>query len=41
MKKRMDDYKADGKENWIKFKDEFNRDMQELGKSFKDFTVKN
>lgn len=41
MKKKMDDYKQDGKENWEKFKTEFNRDMDELGKAFKDLTVKN
>ncbi len=41
MKKKMDEYQQDGKENWEKFKTEFNRDMDELGKSFKDFTVKN
>ena len=41
MKKRMDDYKANGKENWETFKRELNHDMDELGKSFKDFTVKN
>ena len=41
MKKKLDEYQQDGKENWAKFKTEFNRDMDELGKSFKDFTVKN
>ncbi len=41
MKKKMDDYKQDGKENWEKFKTEFNRDMDELGKAFNDFTTKN
>ena len=41
MKKSMDDYKADGKENWKKFKAEFNHDMDELAKAFKDLTVNN
>lgn len=41
MKKKMDDYKLDGKENWEKFKTEFNHDLDELGKAFKDLTVKN
>lgn len=41
MKKHMDEYKAEGKEKWEKFKTEFNHDMQELGKAFKDLTVKN
>jgi hypothetical protein len=41
MKKRLDDYKADGKDNWDKFKIEFSHDMDELGKAFKDLTVSN
>lgn len=41
MRKRMDDYQADGKENWEKFKTEFNHDMDEIGAAFKDLTVKN
>lgn len=41
LKKRMDDYKEDGKENWEKFKIEFNHDMEKLGQAFKDITVKN
>lgn len=41
MKKKMADYKADGKDGWAKFKEEFNQDMDELGKALKDFTVKN
>jgi hypothetical protein len=38
---KMDNYKADSKENWEKFKVEFSRDMDELGAAFKDLTVKN
>ena len=41
MKKRMEDYKADNKENWESFKTEFNHDMDELGKAFNDLTVNN
>jgi len=41
LKKQMDDYKAEGKEKWEKFKTEFGHDMDELGNAFKDFTVKN
>lgn len=41
MKKKMADYKADGKDGWAKFKEEFNHDMDELGKALKDFTIKN
>ncbi len=41
MKKRMEDYKADGKANWDTFKSEFSQDMEKLGEAFRDFTVKN
>ncbi len=41
MQKKMADYKADGKDGWAKFKEEFNHYMDELGKALKDFTVKN
>ena len=41
IKKKLDDFKADGKEKWESFKAEFNRDMDELGNAFKDFIVKN
>lgn len=41
LKKRMDEFKADSKDNWKSFKKEFNHDMEEIGKAFKDLTVKN
>ena len=41
MKKRMDDYKADGKDKWQIFKAEFSHDMDGLGKAFADLTKKN
>ena len=41
IKKRLDDYKAQGKDNWEIFKIEFSRDLEELGKAFKDLTTKN
>jgi predicted nucleic acid-binding Zn-ribbon protein len=41
MKRRMDDYVIEGKENWEVFKAEFSRDMNELGTAVKDLTVKN
>lgn len=41
MKKRMDDYKVAGKEQWETFKAEFSHDMDEIGKAFKDLTTKN
>lgn len=40
MKKKMDDYKADGKEKWETFKAEFNLEMDVLSESFKDLTAK-
>lgn len=41
LKKRMDDYKAQSKEQWEGVKTEFNHDMDEIGNAFKDLTVKN
>lgn len=41
MKKALNDYKDDGKENWDSFKSEFDHDMEELGKAFSDLTVNN
>ncbi len=41
MRKKMDEYKADGKDNWEAFKKEFNHDMDDLGASLKNLTVKN
>jgi hypothetical protein len=37
----MEDYKVDTKEQWESFKTEFSHDMDEMGKAFKDLTVKN
>jgi hypothetical protein len=41
MKMKMDNYKEDGKDKWLAFKAEFSHDMDEMGKAFKDMTVKN
>jgi hypothetical protein len=41
MQKRLDSYKADGKDKWEVFKTEFSRDMDNLGKAFSDLTVSN
>jgi len=41
LKKKLDNYKEGGPSNWAIFKKEFSHDMNELGKSLKDFTVKN
>lgn len=38
MEKKMEDYQAEGKEKWKTFKSEFNHDMNELGKTFKELT---
>lgn len=40
LKKKLDDYKDGGKDKWVKFKNEFNHDMEELGASLKDFSTK-
>lgn len=39
MKKKMDEYKAEGKEKWETFKTEFSNEMDSLGKSLKDLTA--
>ena len=41
MKKKLADYKYDERAKWKIFKAEYNHDMDQLGKSFKDLTVKN
>jgi hypothetical protein len=41
LKKKLENYKEDGQDNWSQFKNEFNHDMDELGKAFKDLTIKN
>ncbi len=41
MKLKMDNYKEEGKDKWTIFKAEFTHDMDEMGKAFKDLTVKN
>jgi len=41
MKEKMDAYQESGKDNWESFKTEFNKDMNDLGEAFKNFTVKN
>jgi hypothetical protein len=40
MKKKLDEYKSEGKEKWEKFKTEFNHDMDDLGTAFRGFSVK-
>ncbi len=40
MKKKLDEYKVEGKEKWEIFKIEFNSGMDELSSAFEDLTVK-
>jgi len=39
MKKRIEEYQSDGKDNWARFKDEFNKDLEALGDALKDLTT--
>jgi len=41
LEKKLADFKDDGKYTWITFKNEFNHDMDELGRALKDLTVDN
>ncbi|MDD3721458.1 MAG: hypothetical protein PHW92_03075 [Lutibacter sp.] len=41
MKEKLEAYEVSGKDNWEAFKTEFNKDMNDLGEAFKNFTVKN
>lgn len=36
MKTRLDNFKAEGKDEWMQFKTEFDRDMNNLGDAFAD-----
>jgi len=40
MKKKLVEYKEGGKTQWDSFKLKFNHDLEELGKTLKNFTVK-
>jgi len=41
MRKRLDEFREDSKENWISFRTKFNHDMEKMGKSFHDFWAGN
>jgi predicted RNase H-like nuclease (RuvC/YqgF family) len=41
MKKKLEEYKNDGKSTWADFKAGFNKDMDKLGKAVKDLTSDN
>ncbi len=36
LKKKMEDYKAEGKDNWEVFKSNYNRDMDSIGRKLDD-----
>lgn len=38
---KMDNYRANNKDQWESFKKEFNHDMEALGEAFQDITIKN
>ena len=40
MKKKMADYKPEGKDKWIAFKEGFNKDMDALSQDWKNLTTK-
>lgn len=40
MKKKLEEYKEEGKEKWDSYKLKFNHDMDELGKALKNLTIK-
>jgi predicted RNase H-like nuclease (RuvC/YqgF family) len=40
LKKKLDDFKLESKDQWISFKTQFNTDMDRLNKAFTDLTVK-
>lgn len=41
IKSKLEMYKNDANSDWQSFKKEYNRDMEDLGESLKNFTVKN
>jgi hypothetical protein len=41
MKEKLNAYKEEGKDNWDRFKTEFNHDMEGLEKAFQDLGVDN
>lgn len=41
LQDKMDNYKGEGKDNWTIFKEEYDHDMEELGKAIKDLVIKN
>jgi outer membrane murein-binding lipoprotein Lpp len=41
LRLKMSDFQSESKQDWEAFKNELDRDMEELGNAFKDFTIKN
>jgi hypothetical protein len=41
LKDKLMEFKEDETTKWKSFKNEFNRDMNDLGSSLKNFTIKN
>ncbi len=41
MQRKLNEYKTEDQTKWQSFKEEFGRDMDQLGQSFKDLTVNN
>ncbi|MCF8254194.1 MAG: hypothetical protein K9H61_08060 [Bacteroidia bacterium] len=41
MRKKMEEYRNEGRDKWQDFKTEFNHDMDELGNAINDLTIKN
>jgi len=40
IKKKVHEYKEEGKDKWTAYNDKFNHDLDELGKALKNFPVK-
>jgi chromosome segregation ATPase len=40
IKKKVHEYKVEGKDKWAAYNDKFNHDLDELGKALKNFMVK-
>lgn len=40
LKKKLDDYKADGKESWTTFKSDFSKSMDAINKALTDLIIK-
>ncbi|MBN1183637.1 MAG: hypothetical protein JXB49_15205 [Bacteroidales bacterium] len=41
MKAKLEQYREEEQDKWSAFKDDFNHDMEELGKALKNFSIEN